>query len=327
MKSQDERTLSAQEQERQKTAEERAADVAYTINHALICAATDIIDPFVAAWSQKNLGRQINTSWCNLTHDHGDNGSSGHDHHDHHDHHHHDHHHHDHHHHDHHHHHHDHHHHHHDHHNVTFGGALKHWVIGEAIGDLGAVPVAIAVQRHAPGFMQWVNDSLESVFGKVYQRSTQRTAANWALKAGLSPDDPQVKKYADELYHHEISHFGQAAVWTVASVGLNVASQKLITGNRLPVSYMVFYKTLGALTSATLLFGGRAIAPGKFQSWDRWTSKHVFTPMTKTVGKLFGVDEKAVEETIQRKEQIEHRNWTDKSNTTPDEQGYSGKLR
>ncbi|MDG1286228.1 MAG: hypothetical protein P8P30_01535 [Rickettsiales bacterium] len=198
-------------------------------------------------------------------------------------------------------------------------------MIGEAIGDLGAVPIAIAVQRHAPGFMEWVNNGMESIFGKTYRKSSQKAALNWALKEGLSPDDPKVKKYADELYHHEISHFGQAAVWTVASVGLNVASQKLITGNRLPVSYMLLYKTFGAATSATLLFGGRAMAPEKFQSWDRWTSENIFTPMTKTVGKLFGVDEKTVEETVKKKERIEEGDWAVKSKKTKDESKDSEK--
>lgn len=289
--------LSARERERRKTKEQRAEDVAYTINHALVCAATDIIDPFVAAWTQKNLGKKLHTSWCNMTHDHGDGGTCSHGHH----------------HHDHHHHGHDHDHHHHHHDDITFGGALKHWVIGEAIGDLGAVPVAIATQRYAPGFMDWINRNMESIFGKTYQKSTQKAAMNWALKNNLEPGDPVVKQYQNELYRHEIEHFGQAMVWTVASVGLNVASQKLITGNRHPVPYMLLYKTLGAATSATILIGGRAVAPDKFQSWDRWTSDNIFTPATKAVGKLFGVDEKTVEKTANRKRELEEGSWAKKS--------------
>lgn len=301
-------TLSARERERNKTKEEKAADIAYTINHALVCAASDVIDPFVAAWSQKNLGKKIHTSWCNFTHDHGEHDHT------------------------------------HKHDNTTlkapfanpkkppiikpgdiqgkkfslgpkqpekghihgagcghfhdetptFGGALKHWVIGEAIGDIGAVPITIAMQRYAPEFMEWLNTGMESIFGSRYEKSSQKAAITWALKNHIDPSSPEIKRYGNELYHHEVRHFGQAAVWTVASIGLNIASQKLITGNRHPISYMLLYKTLGAATSATLLLGGRAFFPEKFRDMDHWTSKNIFAPISSTVGNLFGVDEKEI---------------------------------
>ncbi len=301
--------VSAAERERNKTAEQKAVDVAYTINHALVCAATDIIDPFVAAWSQKNFGKQIHTSWCNMSHDHGEDAACNHDHgHDHN-------------------HNHEHQHNHnhdHHHHEVSFGGALKHWVIGEAIGDIGAVPVAIAMQRYAPNFMEWINGGMEKIFGNTYRKSADKAAMTWALENNITPGNPVVKQYGDELYRHEVHHFGQAVVWTVASVGLNIASQKLITGNRHPVSHMLLYKSLGAATSATLLFGGRAAAPKKFQSWDKWTSENIFTPATKSVGKLFGVDEQTVDNTVKKDASVYDDNWVAKAKRYEEQMKTSG---
>lgn len=267
---------------KQTTQEQRAEDIAYTINHAMVCAATDIIDPFVAAWSQKHVGKKIHTSWCNKTHDHGDGHACshhghGHDHH-------------------------------HDH-APTFGGALKHWVIGEAVGDIGAVPVAVGLQRYAPGFMDWVSGGMEDILGKHYMRGAEAAAKEWAKKQGLPQDSTESRKYADEIYRYEVKHFGQAAVWTVASIGLNIASQKYITKNKHPVSYMLLYKTLGAATSATILLGGRAFVPETFRKWDKWTADNVFTPSTKTVSKLFGVDEKTVDNVVNKEKELIHKNW------------------
>lgn len=260
--------------EKEEAARQRAEDIAYTINHALVCAATDIVDPFVAAWSQKHLGRVLHTSWCNKTHDH--------EHHD------------------------------HEHHaceahskhtaqeeevfhrcgghgSVTFGGALKHWVIGEAIGDAGAVPVAIAFQRYAPGFMDWLGRGMEAVLGDAYKRGAGQAARDWAMAQGKTTDSSECKEYAGELYRYEVRHFGQAAVWTAASVGLNIGSQKLITGNRHPVSYMLLYKTLGAATTAAILLGGRALVPERFHRWDQWSARHIFAPATHTLSSMLGV--------------------------------------
>lgn len=248
---------SPEAREKHKSEREKAEDVAYTINHALVCATTDVIDPFVAAWSQRYLGIKLNTSFCNQTHDH--------IHDDHH-----------------HHHHHGHDHHHHDH-ALSFGGALKHWVIGEAIGDIGAVPVTIAFQRLAPNVMARTGRAMEMVLGGFYWKGAQAAAQRYAAREGLAPDAPEVQNKAVETYRHEVDHFGQAAVWTVASIGLNIASQKYITGNRLPLGHMLLYKSLGAGMSAGLLIGGRAYSPETFENWDQWTSDKVFMPISRVL--------------------------------------------
>lgn len=265
-------------QEKIKSEEEKAEDIAYTINHALVCATTDVIDPFVAAWSQKNLGKKLHTSWCNLTHDHGHGGHC---------------------------------HHHHDH-KVTFGGSLKHWVIGEAIGDIGAVPVTIAFQRFTPGIMNSLNKGIESVLGTQYRKGAQKSAQRWAESQGINKDSVQAKEYENEMYRYEVKHFGQAAVWTVASIGLNIASQKFITGNNHPLSHLLLYKSLGAATSATLLLGGRAYAPEKFHSWDKWTAENMFAPATRSIGQFFGVKENAIEKVLKKEKMHADASWQEK---------------
>ncbi|MEZ5691215.1 MAG: hypothetical protein R3D71_06085 [Rickettsiales bacterium] len=293
--------------EKMKSEKEKAKDIAYTINHALVCATTDIIDPFVAAWSQKNLGKKLHTSWCNFTHDHSHDLSDNHAHS------------------------------HHDHNNrhkhihkcdahhpcdekATFGGSLKHWIIGEAIGDIGAVPVTIAFQRFTPKFMDWLNDSMEKVLGNQYKNSARIAAKKWAKNSGINNNSLKIKEYENEIYNYEVKHFGQAAVWTVASVGLNIASQKFITGNKHPVSYLLLYKSLGAATSASILLGGRAYMPEKFHSWDKWTADNMFSPATKTIGKLFGVKEKEVENILKKEKSLTDSSWQEKIDTDKSQQ-------
>jgi len=67
--------ISATEYEAHKTKEERAEDIAYTINHALACTVTDFIDPFVGNLTQKYLGKRISIG-CG--HDHSKDGKEGH---------------------------------------------------------------------------------------------------------------------------------------------------------------------------------------------------------------------------------------------------------
>ncbi len=307
------RTESAELLEKRKTPEGRAEDIAYTINHAIVCAATDIIDPFFASFMQEKFNTGAHLSWCNKTHDHShehdthkshshdDSSPHSHDAHDHHDHSHH----------------HEHKHDSHDHqHGASCGhdisedskqpvkkrawASLKHWAIGEAIGDLGAVPITIAAQRYAPGMMSSIGHSIEHVVGNDYRSSAKKASRKWAEKQGIDFDDERVKERENDIYNHEIDHFGQVGVWTASSVGLNIGSQKLLTGNKLPMKTMLLYKTLGAAQTAGILMAGRAQLPEQFHNFDRWTTKNIYLPTTK----LIGLDSDAVENVIQKHEDL-----------------------
>lgn len=47
-----------------KTKKQRAEDVAYTLNHSLVCTATDFIDPYVGNLIQKHLGNNSQLKDC-----------------------------------------------------------------------------------------------------------------------------------------------------------------------------------------------------------------------------------------------------------------------
>lgn len=266
-------------------------NAAYTINHATLCFVTDFIDPFIAAWSQKTFGKTYHTSWCNMTHQHTPeipippappsnetlevmglggfgkmadeilaggvnkdkpytqphvhNANCGHNQKG----------------------------------DVSLKESLKHWLVGEAVGDVGAVAVTLGIQKVAPGAMRALSQGMEHVVGGLYYWSAQRDAKGWAKAHGHTEYSQECSDYAEKLYRHEVDHLGQAAVWAVSSVALNVASQKLITHNPLPVTQMLFYKSLGALTTSGLLVGGRSLFPNKFNQLDNVTAAHVFTPI------------------------------------------------
>jgi hypothetical protein len=296
----------SQEREECKTREERAEDIAYTINHALACTATDFIDPYVGNWTQKYLGRRFSIG-CghdhndDKGHDHGmhcgpaenmhdhsshthlglpiiddhDNHSCGHDHHK---------------------------------HGHTPDSHLTHWWLGEVIGDFGAVPVTIAFQRYAPGFMNGIRNVLEPVLGPIFKFGANLSARSWATKQGLSSESEACKKKADEIYEHEVRHLPQALLWTASSIAINLSTQKLL-GNTAPLWQLAAGKAAGASISAGLVVSGRALMPQTARNWDGWTSKNVFLPMTKMLGSFAGITESDVERMAEKQAKLEKNSW------------------
>jgi len=62
--SDDNKNLSAAAKEKAKTRKQRAEDVAYTLNHTIVCTATDFIDPYVGNAVQKHLGNKSQLANC-----------------------------------------------------------------------------------------------------------------------------------------------------------------------------------------------------------------------------------------------------------------------
>lgn len=186
------------------------------------------------------------------------------------------------------------------------GTHLKEWFTGEIVGDLGAVPLTIAMQRMAPGAMEQINSGMETLLGPAYRWGAQRSARKWAHEHGLPPDGPEMQAHAEQLYRHEVNHLAQAAIWTLGAFALNVATQKAI-GSSYSTRQIVEGKLVGALTATSTVLGARAIAPEGAKDWDRWTSEHIFLPATRVLGGLIGVDSEAVERLAQ-KERSEYGN-------------------
>lgn len=257
---------SMRELEKEKTANQRAEDVAYTINHALSCGTTDVVlQPVIAAafggalnvgcahsghvheklsWKETlqkfSLKNLKNLSWKQFRNDAG------------------------------------------------------HYLKGEIIGDFVAVPLTIGVQRLFPNFMNGLRTLTEPLFGWAFRGGANRTARHWASEHGVAENAPETKAHAAEIYEHEISHLPQAVVWNMFAYPIGAAAQKL-DGHNHSWGQIFKSKLVGAVISNGLLIGGRMLAPGAAQKWDALTGDNIFAPVNKAVGKLFGVDEKAME--------------------------------
>lgn len=251
------------ELEANKSRQHKAEDVIYTLNHAVTClGVTDtMVGPAIGALSQRWLGKRIDLCGHD-DHEH-DHGYEGHDHH--------------------------------DHGPKSFWRSLKSWVIGEAVGDLGAVPFTIGVQRLAPSFMHGLRRLMEPAVGGVFHRRAVSSAESWADQHGIARDAEECVARAEKYYNYEMEHLPQMAVWTVASVGINFGTMKLITPE-MPVNAFVKGKALGAATTAALVFGARASSPATAHWWDETVGKNIVVPVTKKVGGLFGINAKDVDD-------------------------------
>lgn len=303
--------------ERNKTREEKAQDIAYTINHALSCGTTDIfIQPWAGAWIEGRAKSGNLPKWINWVrnlfekhdHAHGDHSNCAHEpqapippg-------------------------------------NVTFSNATftptgakpvgfgvlnpsksaapaaatphkptllhnaKHWLRAEVYGDVGAIPLTIAVQRFFPGVMHGLRRVLEPMFKGAFQRGAERDARRWAHHHGLDTNAPEVQAKAQMLYEHEMSHLPKAVVWNMFSVPINIVGQMLERKSRKMTDLfdIALGKTFGIIVSNTMLIGGRALAPDAFHKWDSLNSKYLIMPVSKAVGRIAGVDDKTMEEAAQ----------------------------
>ncbi|MDX1974194.1 MAG: hypothetical protein SFT92_00805 [Rickettsiales bacterium] len=280
--------LTPEAREAKKTDAQRAQDTAYTINHAIACTVTDFIDPYIGNVTQTYLGKRFSIG-CN--HDHSHDANHDYDHaHDHtHD-------------------------HPHDHSHLT------HWWIGEVVGDFGAVPLTIGLQRYAPGFMDRLRMLMEPALGTFFHKGAERTAKKWALKHGVPIESDEYKAQLEAIYRHEMDHLPQALIWTASSIAINLATQRAM-GNHGPFWQLAAGKATGATISAGLVVSGRGLAPGAAESWDNFTSEHLFLPATQAVGGLFGVKKEDVQQMAERQKQLTERPWSERAQSTEPTRG------
>lgn len=270
--------LSPTEAEVAKTKEQRAEDIAYTINHALACTATDFIDPYFGDLTQRYLGQRVSIG---CSHDHSKDAGHGPGHE-------------------------------HgpgcDHHAHAGAGHLGHWWIGEVVGDFGAVPVTVGMQRYFPSVMDGLRRTIEPVLGGYFRKGAERSTKSWAEKRGVSADSPEYKQHMEAVYRHEVDHLPQALVWTASSIAINLTTQRLI-GNTAPLWQLATGKAVGASISAALVVGGRGLAPEAARKWDGFTSKNVFLPATRVIGRVFGIEERSVERMADKEERLADGPW------------------
>lgn len=264
-----------------------AEDVAYTVNHALACTATDILNPYIGNLTQRYLGKRVNVG-CN--HDHAApeaaplrNKGSG---------------------------------------KGMFTDLidkesakeqgsykrlrsvdlcehgipvppppsnLKHWWVGEVVGDFGAVPVTVAAQRLLPGLMDSIRTLAEPVLGPLFRIGAKRSARIWAEHNNVEIGSKEYKQHEQETYAREMRHLPQAFMWTASSVALNIGAQRL-SGNKGELTHLLAGKAVGAATSAAAVLGFRSFAPHQAYKWDQFTSEHIFKPTAHVVKKAVNGD-------------------------------------
>ena len=180
-------------------------------------------------------------------------------------------------------------------------------VVGEFVGDFGAVPVTVALQHYAPWFMDGIRYVAEPLFGDMFRHGAKE-AANDKLQQSVLARYPLSKEayqqHARELYHYEMEHLPQGLVWTGAAIAMNVGIQVHALKSESPWQHILTGKVTGALVSAGGLFGLRSFATEFMKKWDHWATKHVFLPATKHVGKLFGVKEEDVQILLEKQEKL-----------------------
>jgi hypothetical protein len=304
-------SLTPEEAERAKSREQQAEDIAYTINHSLYCTLTDFLNPPINAATDGYLRWLI--PGCG--HDH----SKDSEHHHHHDH--------------------DHHHEHgpnctHDHHHPPTGGSrlervkqasrqafskerFVQYAKGEFIGDFGAVPLTIGVQRLFPNFMNGIRKLTEPVMRPLFTRGIESSSKRWAKEQHVAVDSPEYKEHMQAVYEHEMNHFPQAVVWTGFSLGLNVAYQMHADkGTHMPFLSKLALKSSsvlsGVLVTAGMVVAARATAPHKMREFDQWTGSNFILPATKAVGGVFGVKEEDVDRMAEKERKFQQGVWTER---------------
>ncbi len=140
---------------------------------------------------------------------------------------------------------------------------------------------------------------MEGVFGEHFKRGAVRAAHALAKEQGLPSDASQVKEKAENLYHYEIEHLPQAAIWTVSAIDLNVATQKILPilthgeyGGKDGLAKLLGIKTLGGGLTAGILFTVRSSSPEVAHKLDAWVGEHLFAPAERFVHGVLGIDSK-----------------------------------
>ena len=283
----------------------RAEDIAYTINHSLYCTITDFLNPPINAATDGYLRWLI--PGCG--HDHSTDGG-----------------------------------HHHAPANATRWEKTKYefknsfskdrfiqYAKGEFIGDFGAVPLTIGVQRMFPDFMNGVRKICEPVMRPIFKWGVERDTKKWATKNNIAIGSDEYKAHAAKIYEYEMNHFPQAVVWTGFSLGLNTGYQMWADRSPMTFNHKFALKSTsvlsGVLVTAGVVVAARALAPNKMHSFDTWTGENAILPATKAVGKLFGVKEEDVERMAERdKEKDAAPTWKTRMENQPSQENQAGSV-
>ena len=182
--------------------------------------------------------------------------------------------------------------------------SAKHWILGELMGDFGAVPIVVALRHSAPKFVEGIGKIIEPIARPFLKRATTRAAKREAEANGMPGDAAAIQQRADELYQREADHLPEAVLWTAISPMLNIATQKL-AGNQTPIPHLALGKAIGSTVTSSLTVGMRNLSPRKAQAWDDMLSNKVIGPVSSAVAHLFRLDKEKVQAGVTTRQQEE----------------------
>lgn len=153
-------------------------------------------------------------------------------------------------------------------HKPSFLGNTKHWIIGEAAGDLAAVPITATMQHYMPKLMSPIRKAVEPIVGWYFKKGAAKDAKKWAIGQNLNPEGPEAVAKAKEFYEYELSHMGPVVIWNIVSAAINIAVQKMVL--KVPDKWQTLATAKGfsTLFSNGVLLSARASTPKTFEELE-----------------------------------------------------------
>lgn len=289
------------QQEQEKNKHKQAEDIAYTINHSLYCTLTDFLNPPINAATDGYLRWLI--PGCGHDHSH-DSGTCSHHHHE------------------------------------PLPANASRWekvkmasrqafskqrfvdyAKGEFIGDFGAVPLTIAIQRQFPDLMHGLRKLCEPVMRPLFMWGVTRDTKKWAQANHVTENSTEYRDHAAKVYEYEMEHFPQAVIWTGFSLGLNTAYQIWADKSPMSFAHKLALKSgsvlSGVLVTAGVVVAARAAAPASMYAFDQWTSANAILPATRGAGKLFGLHEEDIDRMLEKHEALQGHGWKERVQRAP----------
>jgi hypothetical protein len=164
------------------------------------------------------------------------------------------------------------------------------WIFGEAVGDIVAIPVTVALQRTAPEVMNAIRQPLEVLAKPFYKQAAEKQAQHWAKKHDVPVFSEEFDNYKQTQYESEMQKLPQAFVWTVVSMVAGAAAQKHLApmmnptwGNDGSYADIIAASVIGKTITAVAANAPRVAFPEATHEMDEFIRKHVATPTTQVI--------------------------------------------
>lgn len=205
------------------------------------------------------------------------------------------------------------------------GLSAARFYLTEIAGDFGAVPLTVAIRHYAPFVSKAIHKVADPIARPIFMKRAEKAALKDIMRFTHAGNIDEVKQSEEfqqrkqEIFDREFDNYPNGILWTFASPAINIGLQFALdnvkingktplrdperinskTGKEHSLTRVlgarVLGKTIGAVTTSTLTFGLRAAAPTKMQKWDNWMER-VGGKVVSKIGKPFGVDEDTIRE-------------------------------